>query len=76
MFRTLALAGVIMGIGKLFRHRAWKLGYGPEGRRLAGHWHQPGGPEHPVFSHWKKWSEKKTEQAASDAEAGTAEAVV
>jgi hypothetical protein len=72
MFRTLALAGVIVGIGKLFHFRARQMGHGPEGRRLAKHWHRSGGPKHPLFSHWEKWSEK----TESDAKVGAAEVVV
>jgi hypothetical protein len=70
------MAGVIVGIGKLVRYRAWKMGYGPEGRRLAKHWHRHGGPKHPMFSHREKWSRERTERSAPDADVRAAEAVV
>jgi hypothetical protein len=76
LFRTVALAALIVGIGKFFRFRAWKMAGGPQGK----HWYKPHGPmSHrpmpPWFRHWEKPFEK-AEKAGPDAETGAAEAVV
>ena len=75
LFRTLGLAALVVGIGKLLRVRAWKMAGGPKGGHWAKHWHRTDGPKHPWFSHCEKWSEENA-KTEPDAETGAAEFVV
>ena len=76
LFRTLGLAALIVGVGKMFRFHAWKRAGGPEGKpRFKGR-HGPDGHHHPWSAHHKKWHEERTGPAEEDVDAAAAEAAV
>ncbi len=76
LFRRAAVVALIIGIGKLFHFRAWKMAHHP--------WAMAGGPEGeqwtrrrpkpPWHRDWATPSAERTEQAEPDAEASAAEA--
>ena len=72
LFRTLGLAALIVGVGKMFHFHAWKRASGPEGKPRFKSWHGPHGHEHPWSAHHKKWHEEQTGSAEESADAGVA----
>jgi hypothetical protein len=81
-FRTVALVALIVGIGKCFRFRAWKMADGQGGEhwrrthspmfhRRKFHKHKP-----PWRRDWQRPFEEESREAEPDAEANAAEAAV
>ncbi len=64
---------LLIGIGRFFRFRAWRMAGGPQGQYWTGRWHRHHGPMPPWCWGWEKPSEESTEKPEPDAETGAAE---
>jgi hypothetical protein len=71
LLRTLVLVGVVTGIAKCLRGKAWRMTCGPEGELSAKGWHNHHGQTPPWFKDWRKPYVEGTEEAGPPAEVAT-----
>ena len=64
---------LLVGVGRFFCFRAWKMAGGPKDERWARHWHPHHRPTRPWCWGGEDPSEEKAEGAEPDAQTGDAE---